>query len=96
MNATQVSEEVATGDRRRALVALRARLAAELDDGDHLSGCDCECGVSGADGRVVAAVVKELRAVISELDSLPGGEEVRPVDDLATRRAQRLADAAGQ
>jgi hypothetical protein len=74
--------EFASGDRRRALSALRDRLAAELDDPD-------------ADARVVAVVSKELRAVVQELDGLSGGEEVRPVDEIAAKRAKRLSDAAG-
>lgn len=48
------------------------------------------------DPRDLTALSKELRAVVSELDTLPGGEEVDTVDDLAARRAARLADAAGQ
>lgn len=48
------------------------------------------------DPRDLATLSKELRAVMAELDSLPGGEEADPVDDLAARRAARLADAAGQ
>lgn len=78
-----VSDEAESGDRRRALAALRARLAAELD-------------VTDLDSRVVAQLSKELRAVVQELDSLPGGEEVQPVDEIAARRAARLAAAAGQ
>jgi hypothetical protein len=48
------------------------------------------------DPRDLATLSKELRAVMAEIDSLPGGEEADPVDDLAARRAARLANAAGQ
>ncbi len=69
-------------DRRSTLVDLRKRLANALDEVE--------------DPRDLATLSKELRAVVAEIDSLPGGEEADPVDDLAARRAARLADAAGQ
>lgn len=71
---------VVEGDRRAALEAIRDKLAAELQD---------------VTGRDAAAIAKELRATIAELDALPGGREVSKVDDLAARRAARRADAAG-
>jgi hypothetical protein len=70
---------VESGDRRASLEAIRDKLAREL----------AETG-----GRDAAAIAKELRAVISELDGLPGGKERSTVDELAARRAGRLADAA--
>ena len=72
-------DAVAGGDRRKSLEAIRDKLAAELRD---------------TVGRDAAALAKELRAVISELDGLPGGKERSTVDELAARRAGRLADAA--
>jgi hypothetical protein len=69
-------------DRRATLTDLRRRLSDALDLAD--------------DPRDLATLSKELRAVVSELDSLPGGEEADSVDDLAARRAARLADASGQ
>lgn len=79
---------VAAGDRRASLEAIRDRVASEL---------------RGAEGRDVAVLAKELREVIRELDSLPTVERVTPLDklagavadDLAQRRAARVADAAG-
>jgi flagellin-like hook-associated protein FlgL len=71
-----------TVDRRETLADLRRRLSSALDDTDN--------------PRDLAALSKELRAIVAELDSIPGGEEVDTVDDLAARRAARLADAAGQ
>lgn len=69
-------------DRRATLGDLRQRLSAALDTAD--------------DPRDLATLSKELRAVVAELDTLPGGEEVDDVDDLAARRKARLANAAGQ
>ena len=69
-------------DRRGTLTDLRQRLSDALDLAD--------------DPRDLATLSKELRAVVAELDQLPGGEEVDDVDDLAARRKARLADAAGQ
>ncbi len=69
-------------DRRATLTDLWKRLSDALDNAD--------------DPRDLATLSKELRAVVAELDSLPGGEEADPVDDLAARRASRLANAAGQ
>lgn len=75
---------VAREDRRESLSAIRDRVAAEL---------------VGAEGRDVAALAKELREVIREIDSLPTAERVTPLDklagavsdDLAHRRAARDA-----
>jgi hypothetical protein len=69
-------------ERRVTLTDLRKRLLDALEVTD--------------DPRDLATLSKELRAVMAEIDSLPGGEEADPVDDLAARRAARLADAAGQ
>jgi hypothetical protein len=79
---------VSSEDRRASLSAIRDRVAREL---------------VGAEGRDVAALSKELREVIREIDSLPTAERVTPLDklagavtdDLAQRRASRLADATG-
>lgn len=68
------------GGRRSALEAIRDKLAGELED---------------AEGRDAAPLAKELRAVINEIEKLPGGKEVSAVDDLSARRAARRADAAG-
>jgi cytochrome c len=69
-------------DRRETLVDLRKRLAEAFEVAE--------------DPRDLTALSKELRAVVAELDQLSSAEEVDTVDDLAARRAARLADAAGQ
>jgi hypothetical protein len=96
-----VSRVVPQGDRRASLIALRDRLAEETNDvtwAKHKRECSCACGIG--DGRVLVALVKELRAVIAELDSLPGKEGVTRLDqiaagvtELSTRR--RRGAAAG-
>jgi hypothetical protein len=71
-----LSVAVASGDRREALEAIRGKLAAEL---------------GAAFGRDAAAIAKELSAVVRELDDLPTGREASRVDELARRRAGRIA-----
>ncbi len=83
-------------NRRALLAAILKRLIAELDgDAGHRRACECKCGVP-PDSRTVPTLAKELRELIREIDTLPGGEEADPVDDLAAQRAARLARAAGQ
>lgn len=73
-------DEVGTGDRRRSLIAIRDKLAAELEL---------------AEGRNVATIAAELTKTIRELDLLPTGKERSAVDELAKRRTTRRKKAAG-
>lgn len=95
---------VASGDRAKSLRVLRDRLAQELDEeraAVHRRECHCVCGAT--DGRTTVAIIKELRAVIAELDAMPAEEEdtrldriaAARADDLAARRTRRVADATG-
>jgi hypothetical protein len=68
-------------ERGTGLKALRTKLFAELAD---------------AAGRDVAAIARELRAVMAEIETLPSERKDSPVDDLAAKRASRRAAAAGQ
>lgn len=67
-------EEVASGDRRRALEAARDRVARELET---------------AEGRDVAPLTRALVQVLDKLAALSTGEEQSTVDDLAARREAR-------
>jgi hypothetical protein len=77
-----------SGNRAAILEATRDRLVAELADPECMS---------------IAAVSRELRAVLAELESLGATSEVTPLDrlaakvddQLAERRARRGAAATG-
>lgn len=72
------ADEVASGDRRRALVALRDRLVAAIEE---------------TEGFHVAPLAKQLTDVLAQLDQLKE-PEVSARDDLAKRRAERRAGAS--
>lgn len=96
MSAESVARVVPAGDRRSALVAMRDRLARETDDTlwmRHKAECRCTCGMG--DGRLLVALIKELRDVIRELESLPAAKGSSPSDELAERRKARIAVAPG-
>lgn len=104
MDNIDVREIVQSGDRGKSLRAVRNRLAEELDEERaalHRRECVCVCGMG--DGRVIVALIKELRAVMEELEGLPVEEEesrldriaAARADELAARRSRRVADAAG-
>jgi hypothetical protein len=71
-----VSGVILEGDRRASLVAIRDRLAAELDNPLIMP-------------RDVATVSKQLTETIREIDALPNAAEVSAVADIATRREKR-------
>ncbi len=104
MTTVDVREVVSTGDRAKTLRALRDRLAEELDEeraATHRRECECVCGMG--DGRVIVAIIKELRAVVEEISGLPDAEEDSPLDRIAAgvadevgqRRTRRLAVPEG-
>jgi hypothetical protein len=68
-------------DRRTALLKLRDRLAATLDD-------------DASPAHVMAPVARELRAVLAELEALDDDLAPSVVDDLAARVAARRQAAA--
>ena len=73
-------EVVKAGDRRASLEALRDRLAYLLETSD----------------RDHAAIARQLTIVLREIDELPNPAEESRVDDIAAKRAARLAKAASQ
>lgn len=75
-----LAEVVKDGDRRSSLTALRDHLAALLVSAD----------------RDHAAIARQLTVVLREIDELPNPAEESRVDDIAARRAARLAKAASQ
>lgn len=87
-----IVDVVALNDRRKTLLAIRDRLARETDDtrwAQHKRECRCTCGIG--DGRVLVALVKELRAVEAELAALPSDEQVSDLDRLADKLADNRA-----
>lgn len=80
MAERSLPQVVASGNRKDSLEAIRDHLALNLAD---------------AEGREIASIAKELRAVMAELYSLPGEREGSASDDLAQRRARRRAEAQG-
>lgn len=71
---------VAAGDRRASLEALRDLLAAQLMTAE----------------RDHASLARQLRDTLREIDELHTPAEESKVDDLAKRRENRRAEAAGQ
>ena len=65
--------------RRERLEALRDSLADLIAD--------------GVGARDFAALSREYRATLAELDALPAAKEVSAADDIAERRARRQANA---
>lgn len=78
MPSQRLIEVVAGGDRRKSLELMRDALAERLD---------------ASEGRDAAPLSKELREVMRELEQIPTGKEVSTSDDLAARRAARIAAA---
>lgn len=91
MILVDIVEAVSGPDRRRALEAIRDRIAAELAPTEHVAGCECECGPPPASGRDVATLAKELRAVIDAINGLPEVEEGNPLDRITASVADELA-----
>ncbi len=93
-------EDALKGGRRETLEAIRLRLARILDGSvGHRRGGECECREPGDTGKV-AALARELREVVRELDDLPeesGGSEVdRIASEREARRLQAEREAAGE
>ena len=75
-----VYEAATSGDRLKALQALRDHLTTSID------GCDSM--------RDLAALSRQLADVVAQIDALdPPETEVSPADEVAQRRARRRAGA---
>jgi hypothetical protein len=93
--ASPVKTALASG-RRATLAALRDRLAGILDGTvGHHRHCECECGVPWDTGKV-AAIARELRETVRELDDLPGETGGTEVDHIQAERERRRAEAEAE
>lgn len=72
-------------------IASRRERLSELRDSLHAALFGGEIAV-----REYAALSKEYRAVLAELDALPNSEEVSVADEIAQRRANRRTGAPRQ
>lgn len=73
-------EAIESGDRRRALEALRLKLARAVE------ACDPE---------KIGPPATRLQAVLDALDALPAAKEESTSDDLTAKRSARRAAAQG-
>lgn len=74
-----IRKAAASNDELKVLKALRDRLAADLD--------------ASTDARDVAPLARQLQIVAARISELEPSSEVSIVDQLAARRAARIADA---
>ena len=72
-----ISDAAKSGDRRRTLEAMRDKLADDMD---------------AAPPAVVAQIAGRLAAILAELEGMATGK-VSTLDELASRRTDRLAEA---
>lgn len=91
MEVSEIIDALTSPERRTALVAMRELLAAAMKPAEHENGCPCECGPPPADGRVLAALSRELRGVLLEIEKLPSGEEDSDLDRIAASVADEQA-----
>ncbi|GGM55596.1 hypothetical protein GCM10012275_28370 [Longimycelium tulufanense] len=88
----ELRDEIASGDRRRALEALRDELADAIT---HITGamrdsaglcrrCKGEVGMSG-----LASMVNQLRGVLDSLDAIPDTTTQSTQDELLAKRLKR-------
>lgn len=83
-----IKADVASGDVRRGLEALRDRLAAEIDR-DVVAGTCAECRRGGS---LIPALAKQLNDVLTHLEAIPAAPvKGTPLDELAKRRTKSAA-----
>jgi hypothetical protein len=89
-SSSSLADVVATGDYRSSLLALRDRLALEVERVAEDGFCpQCKRGSSS-----VAPLSKQLADLLATIEALPTGEASH-VDDLTTRRDRRRSHLAG-
>ncbi len=71
----EIQDAAATDSRRATLVAMRDKLARDMDE---------------APPAVVAQIAGRLAAVLEEIDGLPDAQKVSPLDELDRRRQDRV------
>jgi hypothetical protein len=104
--AETLSQVIAQGNLLGSLVAIRDRLAAELDDVKwalHKRECKCLCGMS--DIRAYVAGTKRLEETLVRIAALPEADGVTKLDQIASAvadlgahrrsRTTRRAEATG-
>lgn len=85
---THFEQEVASGDTRRALIAMRDLAAREL------SGKRCDkCMMSQLRSGEQAALLLRLEKIIEAIKNIPEDEEVSEVDRILNRRGQGVPEA---
>lgn len=93
-------KEVASGDMRRSLVAMRDVLAEAIEEQNKAmkakSGMCRKCGGDASAGSGIAAMSLRLRQVLQDLEALPREEEETKRDAIAnSRSARRASNATG-
>lgn len=84
-------EEVESGDRLRALVALRHELAVAIDGGRPCESCGEAVGI---EAKELASLALRLERVLEQIEQA-GGPATEERDDLAAKRQALLSAAAG-
>jgi hypothetical protein len=74
-----IAAAASTNDRRRTLIAMRDKLAADMD---------------AAPPAVVAQIAGRLAAILADIDALPVTGELDEYDELELRRKNRRAGSA--
>lgn len=73
-----ISDAATSDDRRATLIAMRDKLARDMDE---------------AQPAVVAQIAGRLSAILEEIDGLPDAGKVSPLDELNRRRQDRVSKA---
>jgi hypothetical protein len=86
-----LTEDLTSGDKKRAYEALLAEVAAKLD-----AGICRTCGGPRGEAAGMASLMRQGMKILEALDALPKEQEDSHRDQLAKRRADRRRRAAAQ